>query len=300
MLHSCARAVFVGAFLLLAAGAPAQNLFVSCAGNGNIVEINPQGGQSVFATGLNTPNGLAFDSAGDLFVANEGSGTIDEFINNGGVLSSTPVLYASGLDDPFDLAFGPGGLLFASEYGNGDIAEISSSGTVSTYATGLAGPEGLAFGTGLVLYVANHNGGSITSISAGGTKTTVVSDLGSPSGLIVSGLEILESSQIGNDIDEIVSKTAETYVSGLDDPNGIALDGADKLFEADTGSGDINEFTKTLGPTGGITETNFGSGLDEPVGLAFQPVPEPSALGLLAVGATAFLGWRRKVNGGIK
>ena len=47
----------------------AGNLFVGAQLSGNIIEIAPGGVQSVFASGLN-PNGLAFNSAGDLFEAN--------------------------------------------------------------------------------------------------------------------------------------------------------------------------------------------------------------------------------------
>jgi hypothetical protein len=58
---------------------------------------------------------------------------------------------------------------------------------------------------------------------------------------------------------------------------------AQNLFEADGYSGNIYEFT----PSG--VQTAFASGLNHPFGLAFQPVPEPSALALLAVGVTALL-----------
>jgi len=57
------------------------------------------------------------------------------------------------------------------------------------------------------------------------------------------------------------------------------------LFEAGYNSGNIYEFTP-----GGV-QSLFASGLYYPTALAFQgvtlPVPEPSALGLLAVGVTA-------------
>ncbi|MGH7993880.1 MAG: PEP-CTERM sorting domain-containing protein, partial [Limisphaerales bacterium] len=56
------------------------------------------------------------------------------------------------------------------------------------------------------------------------------------------------------------------------------------LFEGDFTSGNIYEFTP-----GGVQST-FASGLNGPTHLAFQSeVPEPSVLGLLAVGVTAFL-----------
>ncbi len=65
--------------------------------------------------------------------------------------------------------------------------------------------------------------------------------------------------------------------------NELAFNNAGDLFVADGVANDIHEFT----PSG--VESTFASGLDNPVGLAFEPesVPEPSALGLLAVGVTA-------------
>lgn len=63
---------------------------------------------------------------------------------------------------------------------------------------------------------------------------------------------------------------------------------AQNLFEADYGSGNIYKFT----PVG--VKSTFASGLNQPAYLAFQPVPEPSALELLAVGATALLVHRHR------
>ncbi|MGB8368204.1 MAG: PEP-CTERM sorting domain-containing protein [Limisphaerales bacterium] len=65
---------------------------------------------------------------------------------------------------------------------------------------------------------------------------------------------------------------------------------AQNLFVSCVGNGSIIEITP------GGAQSTFASGLDEPVGLAFQLVPEPSALGLLAVGATALLVRRCRRN----
>ena len=46
------------------------------ADDGSIYEYTPDGVRSTFASGLNQPRGLAFNSAGDLFVAENGSGNI--------------------------------------------------------------------------------------------------------------------------------------------------------------------------------------------------------------------------------
>jgi glucose/arabinose dehydrogenase len=43
---------------------------------GNIKKFTPSGGENTFASGLSNSDGLVFDSPGDLFVANQGNGTI--------------------------------------------------------------------------------------------------------------------------------------------------------------------------------------------------------------------------------
>ena len=49
-----------------------------------------------------------------------------------------------------------------------------------------------------------------------------------------------------------------TFASGLDDPFGLAFNGAGDLFEADYGSGNIYEFTP------GGTQSTFASGVGPP------------------------------------
>lgn len=58
--HSFGGVVCAGAVLLIASGAPAQNLFEADWSSGNIYEFTPGGAQSTFASGLNGPIGLAF------------------------------------------------------------------------------------------------------------------------------------------------------------------------------------------------------------------------------------------------
>ena len=66
-------------------------------------KITPGGVVSTFATGLNGPTGLAFDSSGNLYVANydNGSGTTISKITPGGTVST----FATGLNGSEGLAF---------------------------------------------------------------------------------------------------------------------------------------------------------------------------------------------------
>ena len=78
-----------------------------------------------------------------------------------------------------------------------------------------------------------------------------------------------------------------TFASGLPGFSGLAFNSAGDLFVANESGSNIYEFT----PDG--ARSTFASGLNHPLALAFQgealPVPEPSALGLLAISATALL-----------
>jgi hypothetical protein len=73
-----------------------------------------------------------------------------------------------------------------------------------------------------------------------------------------------------------------TFASSVGNPIGLAFDSAGNLFESNYSGQKIYEFTP-----GGMLST-FAS-VSTPAFLAFQPVPEPSLLGLLAIGATVLL-----------
>jgi hypothetical protein len=88
-----------------------ENFFVSTESNGQyldtLLKYAPDGPESTFATGLTWPRGLAFDNAGNLFVAQiftDLPGTAP-----GNILKFTPAgvmsVFASGIPQPEFLAF---------------------------------------------------------------------------------------------------------------------------------------------------------------------------------------------------
>src|ERR1039458_2133417 len=78
--HSFSGTVCAGA-VMLAFSAPAQNLFTSK--NDNLIEIAPNGTQTIFISGFYTPLDLAFNSAGDLFEADMFGHSIYKFTPGG-------------------------------------------------------------------------------------------------------------------------------------------------------------------------------------------------------------------------
>jgi sugar lactone lactonase YvrE len=163
--------------LFIAATASAQNVFVSNYSNGNIYKITPSGVQSVFASGMDFPDGLAFNSAGDMFVANtannSGPGYITE-ITPGGTQST----FASGID-PHGLAFNSSGDLFQVDYDSGNIYEYTPNGVQSTFASGFDLPLSVAINSAGDLFVSD-SGGSITEITPNGTESLFASGLQNP------------------------------------------------------------------------------------------------------------------------
>jgi hypothetical protein len=115
--------------------------------------------------------------------------------------------------------------------------------------------------------------------------------LSTPVGLAFNSTGDLFVGSVGNGNIYEITPTGEQsiFASGLGSllvPAGLAFNNAGDLFVAPRGSS-IYEFTP-----GGI-KSAFASGLNGPAYLVFQgeglPVPEPSVLGLLAVGFSALL-----------
>jgi sugar lactone lactonase YvrE len=154
----------------------AGDLFVANSANnngetGNITEITPGGAQSTFYSGVDA-QGLAFNSAGNLFQADYRTGNIYEY-TTGGVQST----FATGLPNPIMLAFNKVGNLFVSAgYGNGQgfIDEITTGGVTNLFAAGLSFPNGLAFNNAGNLFVSSQTSGTIYEYTPGGVQSTFI------------------------------------------------------------------------------------------------------------------------------
>jgi DNA-binding beta-propeller fold protein YncE len=75
----------------------AGNLYVANL-NGTIDKITPEGRMSLFASGLNAPAGLAFDDIGDLYVA-----TADDTVVEHTPGGTTTIFASTGSDEPVRL-----------------------------------------------------------------------------------------------------------------------------------------------------------------------------------------------------
>ena len=76
---------------------PTGNLFVANEGGGTISKITPQGVVTTFATGLNIPIGLTRDNAGNLYAATSGTVTKIDPLGNLSTYATVPSFFAWGL-----------------------------------------------------------------------------------------------------------------------------------------------------------------------------------------------------------
>jgi len=123
--------------------------------------------------GRNAPKGMAFDSAGNLLVANPATGRIFKFTPDGS--RST---FASGLTHPFGIAFDNTGNLFVAEMQpdqkGGVILKFMPDGKRSTFASGLVRPLFLAFdsaGNLFALDVKERYEGTILKFAPDGSRS---------------------------------------------------------------------------------------------------------------------------------
>ena len=286
--RSLTGAAFAGTVLLLASSAPGQNLFVGNYNTDDIYQYTPGGTVSTFATGMNAPDELAFDGAGNLFVANTagngGGGNIAE-IAPGGTVST----FATGID-PSGIAFNSAGNLLEADYNSGNIYEFTPGGVRSTFATGFSFPISMAMNGAGDLFVGSGYGagnGVITELTPGGTPTTFATGLTFPNGLTFNSAGNLFESDTSGNIYEFTPGGVRSTFAAVSNPDSLAFNSAGNLFVT-THAGPIIEITP------GGTESTFATESGISTGLAFQPVPEPSVFAIAGIGAAAFFARRRK------
>jgi hypothetical protein len=125
--------------------------------------------------GLNSPQGVATDATGNVWVANSGgTGSVSEFSNVGSAVSSSSGFTAGGINVPYALAIDQSGSVWVANSGNNSVTKLASTGTAGTAYTGngLATPKGIAIDGSGDVWVANSGGTVISAFTnTGGVLT---------------------------------------------------------------------------------------------------------------------------------
>jgi hypothetical protein len=251
---------FAAAILLAAHSLQASNLFVANTEAGQIVEITPSGTQTIFASGLTDPEDLTFNAAGDLFVSELNINQILEFTPQGvesifaaGVTTrglafdSAGNLYvdtgteidkftAAGVKTTFvfglpvsdlmgDMPFDALGNLYVVTQDPGEILQITPGGTANVFANEIFDRQssGLAIDSSGNLYVDTFTGENdqIDKITPGGVVSSFAP-------YTISGGMAFDSAgvlyfTVGNVVDTLNQGVLGGFATGLDDPQSVAF-----------------------------------------------------------------------------
>ena len=112
------------------------------------------------------PGSLAFDTHGDLFLADSGNGAVRK------IDRAHKVTTAARVAQPDGLAFDANGALYIAEGAANRVQRVDEHGTITTFAK-LAHPDGLAFDRHGNLYVAQPDENVVRRIDPHGGITTV-------------------------------------------------------------------------------------------------------------------------------
>ncbi len=243
----------------------AGNVYVADFNNSIIRKITPAGvvttlaGSGVFgstdATGaaasFDYPNGVATDSAGNVYVA-EGfnntirkitpAGVVTTLAGKAGVFGSTDATgAAASFDFPSGVATDSAGNVYVADRNNSAIRKITPAGVVTTLAgtAGLTGstdatgaaarfnhPSGIATDSAGNVYVADQGNSTVRKITLAGVVTTLAGTAG------VTG-----------------STDATGAAASFHFPTGIATDGAGNVYVADN----LNHTIRKITPAGVVT-----------------------------------------------
>ena len=160
-----------------------SGVITTIAGNGT-AGFSGDGGAATSAE-LNQPIGLVLDSAGNLYIADQGtnvnrirkvdtSGVITTFAGNGSLTPSPDGTAAAsaGIGQPQYMAITPAGLFFTDDVNN-KVWKIDSSGILTTAASGISVALGLTADSAGNLYVTSFNGDVVDKIDTSGHVTVV-------------------------------------------------------------------------------------------------------------------------------
>jgi DNA-binding beta-propeller fold protein YncE len=291
IIHAAFAIPILASVTLSTHGAPGD-LFASISvgpgnGVGAVYTYTPNGVQGTFASGHNRPRGLAFDRAGNLFLATTFCGNTcqptilkiapdgaqEEFaVIPGSVFGQGLAIDGSGNVFVMATATNPGALPYAAIY------EFTPDGVRRLFAVLPSHPGqgfGLAFDSTGNLFAASPLDATIYKFAPDGTRTVFVGPDaftevdGGPIGLAFDHLgNLFVSTEKFPFTDDRILKFAasgakSTFATGLRNPRALAFDSAGNLFVGETpffATGDILKFA----PDG--TFSVFASGIGSPEG----------------------------------
>lgn len=225
----------------------------------SVFKINPDGTVSAFVSGIQNPNGLAFDNNQNLYVVGWGQGTIWKVDTLG-----TKEVLVNGLANPSGLIqmLNEDTLLFSTPNAN-SISKLTLAGIVVPYIVDnqLNGPVGLDYNENGELIVANFSDNRIFKVEADESLSLIVNISATPPGIgyieclgdfifatMFSSHKIYRTDYDGNFVlvagSTLGSVDGDASVAKFNNPNGIlSTPNGDSILVSDYGTGSLRVIT---------------------------------------------------------
>jgi len=197
------------------------------------------------SSGLNSPQGVAVDGQGNVYIADMAGNAIREW---NAVTQQMTAIVSSGLSGPTAVAVDGFGNVYLADSGNNAIKEwMAANQQVVTLVSGLNNPSGVAVDGQGNVYFSDTGNNAIEEWSAASQQVTALVDSGlsRPTGVAVDVQGNVYFADSGNNtIKEWVAGGSVTALelSGLNDPTGVAVDGWGNVYLADTGNNAIKQW----------------------------------------------------------
>jgi len=223
-------------------GVPLATTLIYGVGQGPAVAFGP-GAQTTVNTGsysITTPNGVAVDAAGDIFIADGADGVHGKVVEV--AANGTATSYGFTLAYPQGLAVDGAGDLFIADNNRNFVIEVPAGCTSSACeidnAFGLNSQLGVAVDGAGDLFVSSFGEHEVVEVPANGGAQRVVYSPGTssnPIGLAVDAAGDLFVADFGlKQVVEITPSGTQTKVgTGWDLPEAVAVDAAGDVFVAD-------------------------------------------------------------------
>lgn len=310
--EACGEALKASVYAFALALDPSGNISIANPLAGRVQQITPDGrirtiagagpilfsgdGGPAMNAAFASPSGLAFDGAGNLYIADtknnrirmiDSSGNVRTVAGDGGpTYDDDPACIADQdnfLRAPQGIAVDPAGNLYIADTGKSRIRMIATGGAESTIAAAplLKQPVGVAIDAAGNLYVADSTG--LIEISLSGSTTTLSSQAATGSPVLDAAGNLFipagsEVDRIGPDgslspvagTGEYFYSAAPGFVSATEEigyANAVAVDATGSIYVADRAKGAIQRVS------GNCAVSAAGSQLiRQPSGLAFDPL----------------------------
>ena len=224
-------------------------------------------------SGMSSPQALAIDKIGNIFVADQNGNAVWEFSALG---FGSKILTGAGIA-PSALAIDPSGNLAVAESGANQVTILTPPYTAApTTITGVQGPQAVIFDHLRNLFVANTGDGTVDEISPPYTSPTspTISGLAQPWSLALDSVgnlfvgDVNSGSSVVRQFSAPYTTSARAVIStGINRAWALAVDASGNLFVANYIGNTVTEYAP---PYSGAPIATISNGITSPQALAID------------------------------